>query len=74
MEEKIRALYTREIDQACLDFDRDPEYKAYYTQAEAFWEEGDMPESIYRLLDSSSYLAFAHGLRLGMELAGWLRG
>ena len=73
METKIRALYKQEIETAQLDFERDPEYQAYYTQAEALWEGADMPEPVYHLLDASSYCAFAHGLRVGMELAGWLR-
>lgn len=73
MEEKLKALYIQEIDQSRLDFDNDPEYQAYYTQAAALWKGADMPEPFYNLLDASSFLSFAHGFRLGMELAGWLR-
>ena len=72
MEENLKALYIREIVQSRLDFDRDPDYQAYYTQAEALWEEGDMPSAVFHLLDTSSFLSFAHGFRLGAELAGWL--
>ena len=43
MEENLKALYTQEIDQFRLDFDHNPEYQAYYTQAEAIWKGGDMP-------------------------------
>ncbi len=73
MEEKLKELYIREIDQALLDFDRDPDYQRYYTQAEELWEGGEMPASFYHLLDTGNFLAFTHGFRLGMELAGWVR-
>ena len=43
MEETLRELYIRETSRDGLDFDSDPEYQAYYTQAEALWEGGDMP-------------------------------
>ena len=73
MEEKLKALYFQEIDQSRLDFDSDPEYQAYYTQAAALWEDGDMPVSFYHLLDAGNFLSFAHGFRLGAQLAGWMR-
>ena len=73
MEEKLKELYFREIEQFHLDFDSDPEYQAYYTQAEALWKGGDMPKSFYDLLDAGNFLSFAHGFRLGMRLAGWAR-
>ena len=73
MEQKLKELYNQEIDQFRLDFDSDPEYQAYYTQAKALWEGDDMPKSFYNLLDTGNFLSFAHGFRLGMELAGWLR-
>ena len=43
MEENLKELYLHEIERSRLDFDSDPEYQAYYTQAEALWEGGDMP-------------------------------
>ncbi len=73
MEKKLKALYDQEIEQARLDFDRDPEYQAYYTQAEALWEGGDMPPALFHLLEAGNFLAFAHGFRLGARLAGWVR-
>jgi hypothetical protein len=73
MKEILKELYIQEIDQSRLDFDHDPEYQAYYTQAEALWKGGDMPHSIHNLLDASNFLSFTHGFRLGMELAGWVR-
>lgn len=73
MEEKLKELYFQEIEQFRLDFDRDPEYQAYYTQAEALWEGGDMPEPFYRLLDAGNFRSFVHGFRLGAELTRWLR-
>ena len=73
MEEKLKALYIQEIDQSRLDFDNNPEYQTYYTQAAAIWKGKDMPESFYHLLDTSNFLSFAHGFRLGMQLAGWAR-
>lgn len=73
MEQRLKELYNWEIDEANLNFDRDPEYQMYYTQAQAFWEGEDMPEPIYRLLDTGNFLSFAHGFRLGALLTGWLR-
>lgn len=71
MEEILKGLYMREIDQSRLDFDRDPEYQAYYTQAEELWEGEDMPKPFYHLLDAGNFLSFVHGFRLGVQLAGW---
>ena len=73
MEETLRELYIRETSRDGLDFDSDPEYQAYYTQAEALWEGGEMPKSFYDLLDAGNFLSFAHGFRLGAQLAGWVR-
>ena len=73
VEEKLKELYFREIEQFHLDFDSDPEYQAYYTQAEALWEGDDMPSPFYHLLDAGNFLSFAHGFRLGAQLAGWMR-
>ncbi len=72
MEETLRELYIRETSRDGLDFDSDLEYQAYYTQAEAFWEGGDMPAALFHLLDTSNFLSFAHGFRLGAQLAGWV--
>lgn len=73
MKERLRELYLQEIETSRLDFDSDPEYKHYYTQAEALWEGGDMPGAVFDLLDASDFLAFAHGFQLGAELAGWAK-
>lgn len=73
MTKKLKELYIQEIDQSRLDFDRDPEYQAYYTQAEALWDGKDMPKAIYQLLDTANFLSFSHGFRLGAQLAGWLQ-
>mgnify|MGYP006906603526 CR=1 FL=1 len=73
MHEKLKELYIQEVCQSRLDFDRDPEYQAYYTQAEALWEWKDMPESIYHLLDTANFMSFAQGFRLGAQLAEWLQ-
>ena len=43
MEEKLKELYIQEIHQSRLDFDNNPEYQAYYTQAQQLWEGGDIP-------------------------------
>lgn len=73
MKERLRELYIQEIEASRLDFDADPEYQHYYTQAKALWEEGEMPDAVLRLLDVSDFVAFAHGFRLGMWLAGWVK-
>ena len=58
MEKQLKELYKQEIDQFRLDFDGDPEYQAYYTQAEALWEGGEMPKSFYHLLEAGNFLSF----------------
>lgn len=73
MKERLRELYIQEIETSRLDFESDPEYQHYYTQAEALWEGEDMPEEVLRLLDASDFVSFVHGFRLGAELAGWVR-
>ncbi len=73
MKEKLKALYLQEIGKSGLDFDNDPEYRAYYTQAEALWEGGDMPAAVFHLLETSNFLSFTHGFRLGIRLARWAR-
>ena len=73
MEEALRELYIRETSRDGLDFDSDPEYQAHYTQAEALWEGEDMPPAVFHLLETSNFLSFAHGFRLGARLAGWVR-
>ena len=72
MEDKLKELYNQEIDQSRLDFNHDPEYQAYYTQAQALWEGGDMPPAVFHLLEAGNFLSFAHGFRLGAQLAGWV--
>ena len=72
MEETLRELYIRETSRDSLDLDSDPEYQAYYTQAEALWEGGELPAALFHLLDTSNFLSFAHGFRLGAQLAGWV--
>lgn len=73
MEEKLKELYMQEIEQFQLDFECNPEYRAYYTQVEALWEGKDMPPAVFHLLDTSNFLSFAHGFRLGARLAGWVQ-
>ena len=69
MKEKLKELYIQEIDLSRLDFDHDPEYQAYYTQAETLWEGGDMPAPLFHLLETSNLISFAHGFQLGARLA-----
>jgi len=73
VEEKLKALYFKDIDQLQPDFNRDPEYQKYYAQAEELWDGADMPEPVFHLLEISNFMSFASGFRLGMELAGWVR-
>ena len=73
MKEPLKELCDQEIAHARLDFDSDSEYRAYYTQAEALWEGGDMPAPLFHLLDTSNFLSFVHGFRLGLKLARWFQ-
>lgn len=72
MEEKLKELYIQEIHQSRLDFDNNPEYQAYYTQAQQLWEGGDMPAPLFHLLETSNLISFAHGFQLGARLARWV--
>ena len=71
MVEKIQELYFQAVDRGELDFDGDPDYQKYLTQAKAVWQDEDMPDSIFNLLDHANFLSFAHGVQLGMRLAVW---
>ena len=72
MNEQIKALYHLETESSRLDFEQDPDYQLYYTQAQALWEGGELPAALFHLLDTSNFLSFAHGFRLGAQLAGWV--
>ena len=72
MEEKLKELYFQELDQSRLDFDNNPEYQAYYTQAQQLWEGGDMPAALVHLLETRNLISFAHGFQLGARLARWV--
>ena len=74
MEERLKCLYWQEIDRARLDFESDPAYRDYFTQSQALWEGGDMPQPIFQLLEQSNFLSFAHGFRLGLGLGRWAEG
>ena len=71
MVEKIQELYFQAVDRGELDFDGDPDYQKYLTQAKAVWQDEDMPQPIFDLLDHANYLSFAHGVQFGMRLAVW---
>lgn len=71
MNDYIYQLYVQENDSRNLDFDNDPSYRRYYHQAQLFWGSQDIPDPIFRLLDTSNFLSFSHGLRLGARLALW---
>lgn len=73
MEEKLKELYLLETGPSGLDFSLDPEYRQYYTQAEALWEGGEMPAAVFHLLETANFLSFAHGFRLGLRLSKWAR-
>ena len=71
MNQMLRTLYWQEIDRARLNFEADPAYRDYFTQSQALWEGGDMPEAFFHLLDAGNFLSFAHGFRLGLGLRRW---
>lgn len=71
MTERLKNLYSLEIEQARLNFEADPAYRDYLTQSQALWEDQDMPDPISHLLDTSNFLSFVHGFRLGLELGRW---
>ena len=71
MVEKIQELYFQAVDRGELDFDGDPDCQKYLTQAKAVWQDEDMPQPIFDLLDHANFLSFAHGVQFGMRLAAW---
>lgn len=71
MKQLLQELYWQEIDKARLNFEADPAYRDYLTQSQALWEDQDMPDPIFHLLDTSNFLSFVHGFRLGLELGRW---
>ena len=74
MNQMLKQLYWQEIDEARLNFEADPAYQTYFTQSQVLWEGANMPEPLFRLLETSNYLSFAHGFRLGLGLRVWAEG
>lgn len=68
MNEQLKALYDLEIEQARLDFDRNPDYQNCLAQVQDLWEGEDMPPSLFQLLEVSNFLSFAHAFRLGLRM------
>ena len=71
VKQMLQELYWQEIDTARLNFEADPAYQTYFTESQAIWEGADMPEPLFHLLETSNYLSFAHGFRLGLHLGRW---
>lgn len=71
MNEQIQELYFNEQDQGRLVYENFPEYDDLLQQSLALFPNEDLPKVIFDLLETSNYIAFAHGLRLGLRLRQW---
>ena len=71
MDHYLHALYHAEIDRASLDFDADPQYQAYLSQAEALWPDGELPSVFSNFLIPATFSASPTAFGWGW---GWRYG
>lgn len=71
MDEHLKELFFNEVDQGRLRFEACPEYNELMAQSEALFPAASLPKPVFRLLDLSNRLSFAHGFRLGLRLKRW---
>lgn len=68
MNEQIRELYINEQDQGRLVYEKFPEYERLLQESLTLFPGEELPEVVFRLLETSNCIAFAHGLRFGLRL------
>ena len=71
MNKQLQEFFFDEQDRGRLVFEDDPEYAALLHQSAALFPGGDLPAPIFDLLETSSCISFAHGLKLGLRLKRW---
>lgn len=71
MDNQLKEFYEDEVDRGHLNFEAYPEYIDLLCQSEALFPGGDLPKPIFDLLDTSNFISFAHGLKLGLRLKRW---
>ena len=71
MDEQVKELFFGEVDRHRLNFDAVPEYGDLLRQSEALFPDGDLPKTIFQLLETANRISFAHGLKLGLKLTRW---
>jgi len=71
MDKQLQEFFYDEVDRKHLVFEDDPEYNALMDKSLALFPNADLPDEIGRLLDISSCISFAHGLKLGLRLKQW---
>lgn len=71
MDEQLKDFFYAEQEQGRLNFDADPKYAGLLQQSVALFPDGDLPNPVFDLLETASFISFAHGLRLGLNLREW---
>ena len=72
MDKQLQELYLNEQEQGRLVFEDFSEYVDLLHQSLALFPDKEMPEAVFRLLETSNCIAFAHGLRFGLRLKQWV--
>lgn len=84
MDTRIKELYYSEMESRRLDIDADPDYAQAHRRFSEhldrlqecidYEDNEQLNEEVFRLLEQSDLLCFAHGIKLGMRLALWVQG
>ena len=74
MDKQLKEFFFAEQEQGRLKFETFPEYTDRLGQSVALFPSGDLPDPIFDLLETSNYISFVHGLKLGLRLSQWAEG
>ena len=71
MDKQLQEFYCDEVERRHLDFEAFPEYNNLMDQSLSLFPNEELPETIFRLIETANCISFAHGLRLGLRLRDW---
>ena len=71
MDEQLKDFFYVEQEQGRLVFEDFPEYNDFLSQSTILFSDGDLPKPVFDLLETANFIAFAHGLKLGLRLKRW---
>lgn len=71
MNRQLQEFFFAEQEQGRLNFESFPEYNHLLHQSLVLFPDGDLPAPIFDLLETTNFISFAHGLKLGLQLRKW---